>query len=242
MKCKEFANLLDEYLDGELPEEIQESFELHYFECDDCFSLIKTAERLESKEIPIASPETSKPPLWVWKYWKPQLAFASLFLVIIATYLVVDHSNHLKKLYELTTFTAPIYSTSETRGGETGEAGKDMGNLSILFNKAMSFYQSGNYHSALRFLKQIPKQDETPRVMFFKGICCLLTDQKKVAINEFNRIIERMDPSYYDEALYYKSIALVRLNKTVEARVILENLSGMFSPFSPRAKTLLEKI
>ena len=55
MKCSEFTNVIDSYLDGTLAEDKMEALEMHYFECDDCFARLKVAERLHSNEIHIVA-------------------------------------------------------------------------------------------------------------------------------------------------------------------------------------------
>ena len=51
-----------------------------------------------------------------------------------------------------------------------------------------------------------------------------------------------MNPSYYDEAIYYKGIALLRLNKKKQALEQFNNLASMFSPYSKKARVLIGKI
>ena len=74
MTCKEFASLTDSYLRGDLPEEKQEVFELHYFECDSCFAWLKAVERLHSKEVPIVTAVKKSPGSWRHRgpgRWRP---------------------------------------------------------------------------------------------------------------------------------------------------------------------------
>ena len=233
MTCKEFACLIDRYLCGKLPAETQEAFELHYFECDGCFTRLKVAERLLSKEVPMAvesrEPVFTGAMLWTWK---PVLAAAAVLFVVFSSILVLRHSSRMRVLYELSAFSPPVYLTSETRGRENDE----------IVTRAMVFYNRGDYSQALAMLNGIPNPERNPRVVFFKGICFLLTDALKKAVSEFDILIGTMNPSYYDEAIYYKAIGLLRLNKKQEALEQLNHLAGMFSPYAPRAKALLAKI
>jgi tetratricopeptide (TPR) repeat protein len=233
MTCKVFASLIDRYLCGKLPAESQEAFELHYFECDDCFTRLKIAERLLAKEVPIAA-ESRKPlPAWsaIWT-WKPLLAAAAVLFVVISSILLVQHSSRMRVLYKISAFSPPVYISSETRGPETDEG----------LSRAMACYNQGDYSQALALLKKIANPDRNPQVVFFKGICLLLTDAPRKAVREFDIIIRAMNPSYYDEAIYYKAIALLRLNKKREALEHLNHLAGMFSPYANRARALLLKI
>jgi tetratricopeptide (TPR) repeat protein len=234
MTCKEFASLTDGYLRGDLPEEKQEAFELHYFECDSCFAWLKAVERLHSKEVLIVTAVKKPAFAWseLWK-WKPLLAAASaLLVVVLSSIFVIQHSRHMKLIYDISTFSPPVYVESETRGPETCEA----------FAEAMQYYNQGDYTRALQILKQIPASSRNPQVIFFKGVCFLLKDELKNAVTELDIIIENMNASYYDEAIYYKAVALLRMNKKDKGLEQLKHLAGMFSPYSPKAKELIEKV
>jgi hypothetical protein len=234
MTCKEFASLTDSYLHGNLQAEKQEAFELHYFECDGCFARLKAAERLHSKEVPIVA--AVKKPAFEWsELWKlkPLLAAAAaLLVVVLSSIFVIQHSRHMKLIYDMSTFSPPVYMKSETRGPKTNES----------FAEAMQYYNQGNYTQSLEMLKQIPTPSRNPQIIFFKGVCFLLVDEPKNAVIELDIIIESMNASYYDEAIYYKAIALLRMNKKNKALEQLNHLASMFSPYAPKAKGLIEKI
>ena len=243
MNCDKFAALIDCYLNGDLSGEKQEAFELHYFECDHCYLQLKIAERLHSKTLLISmsgekhktikGAKTSFLPV---RKWKPVLAAASLFLVVLLSVFTVNHFNRSKMLYAISSFSPPVYIKSETRGsGESANSDKT-------FAKAMEYYNRKDYTRALEILRNIPGLPSNPQVIFFKGICFLLTDALRDAVKEFDIIIQNMIPAYYDEAIYYKAIALLRMNKKEEALEQLNHLAGMFSPYAPRARTLIEKI
>lgn len=234
MTCKEFARLTESYLCENLPAEQQEAFELHYFECDSCFARLKAAERLYSKEVPIAVAEKKTGFEWseFWK-WKPLMAAAAALLVVVfLSVFVIRYSNHMKLMYSISTFSPPVYINSETRGKDTGET----------FARAMQYYNQGDFTRALEILKKISTTQQNPQVIFFRGVCFLFADELKDALSEFDIIIKDMNPSYYDEAIYYRAIVLLRMNKKQKAQEELKHLAGMFSPYAAKAKTLLKKI
>jgi len=233
MTCKEFACLIDKYLFGNLSDQELEDFELHYFACDDCFTQLKISERLKAKEVPIVI--ASRKPIMTLSglfTWKPLLAAAALIIIIFSSIFLLQHADKMKHLYRATSFSPPVYIESETRGLNSKDT----------FSKAMDFYSQGDYSQTLRTLMKISSIDRNPQITFFKGICFLLTDEPKNAVKEFDLIIEEMNPSYYDEAIYYKAIALLRLNKKKKALEHLQNLSAMFSPYSPKARDMIKKV
>lgn len=242
MICSDFTALTDRYLKEELPEEKREAFEAHFFECDGCFTELKLRERLYSKEIPVVTGDTRGAWAQVWSRLpdilpsfnlKPALVLASVLLVVVSSLLVVNNYKSAEFLYEISAFEPPAYAPpTETRGpGETDA-----------FDHAMALYEKKAYNDALEQLNKAADGPVNPRVLFFKGIMHLQTEEPATALLQFNKIIETMDPSYYDEAIFYKGIALLRLNKKKAALQQFHNLADMFSPYAPKAKAIIQKI
>lgn len=232
MICKEFNCLIDSYLKGKLPEAEQEAFEFHYFGCDPCFTALKIRQHLPQGIGHMESPLPLVMPLW--RRWQTLSALAALFIVVILGIWFISGHGDEKTRYNLTAVPAPLYMTAETRGETTTTSAQ-------FFSQAMAFYQQKNYRQALTHLQAIGTTTNT-QVIFFRGICLLYTDQWETAINDFDQILKQQNTSYQDETLYYKAIALIRLNKIADARVVLETLMTLFSPYAAKAKDLRNKL
>jgi tetratricopeptide (TPR) repeat protein len=229
MNHKEFRKHIDDYLLEKLDGTLAEAFEAHYFECDDCFLELKTHELLITKNVPIYLEPSNK----TVRSWlpKPALTFASFFLVAVIVLFLFNSYRHNKKLEEISSFSPPIYLQNEIRGTQPEE----------LFSRAMAAYTSKDYGASLGHLQNI-RETNNPQVQFFTGMNYLLLKKNRKAIAFFDQIIDAMNPSYYDEAIYHKGIALVRLNKIEKALVEFQNLAQMHSPFASRAKKMIQKV
>lgn len=233
MNCREFKDLTGGYLLEELAEDKREAFEAHYFECDDCFAELKIQERLFSKEIPVVL--KGRKPVFVFDWnWKPVLAMASFVVVAFLSWWVFMGTGAQGPFYELSLVEPPVYFESETRGPGIEANGT--------LSSAMSLYSKKQYTDALKILKSLDKEPVNPQVVFYRGICYLETGETKAAVKQFDIIIRQMNASYYDESIFYKAIALLRLNKVEESLEQLKLVADMYSPYAPRAKALTEKI
>lgn len=226
MNCKRFEDLIEEYLTGIIPEEEKESFEEHYFICDKCYTSLKIIENIYKKKIRIVT-SGKKVPSFIFK---PAMIFASLLLMVFSSTLYFNYKRDLRELKNITSFKAPVFIKNETRNNIQEDK----------FFSAMEYYNKSDFKTALNLLKKTDK--ETPRILFFKGVINLINNKPGTAIKIFNAIISQMDPSYYDNALYFKSIALLRMNRKKEALKELKNLKNMFSPFREKAEMLIEKV
>lgn len=227
MICKEFDFLIDCYLHGDISEEDRETFEEHYFTCDECFTKLKINERLHKKGFRVVL--KGKKPLFILK---PILVLSSIFVLVISSIIFINGVNRSRVMNELSKFSPPIFVPIETRNVSTQEK----------FFLAMKHYKNKEYNQALQILENIELQSDNPQVTFFTGICYLINDNPRTAIKKFDIIIKDMNPSYYDEAIYYKGKALLKLKKKKAAMEQFENLSKMFSPYASRAKSILKEL
>jgi len=231
MKCKEFELLIDYYLKGELGDKKQEEFEEHYFTCDSCFLNLKIKEKILNKEISIKNNEKNK---LISLILKPAMVFAAV-LIIFVSVLFINNNNtkHFNKNFIniVNNEEIPIYMIKEQRG----EFKEDK-----TFEKAIEFFEKKEYLKSLNLLNKVENQNL--KINFLKAICYLKLMKPKKAIKEFDKIIKTMHPSYYDEALYYKSLALLIMNKKEEAKKILNQLKRMFSPYALKSEIIIKKI
>jgi hypothetical protein len=232
MKCLECRRLMERYLQGGLMDPQQEEFERHYVGCDSCFSELHIREKLFGKEIRISARERSK-----FFFLKPLIVFSSLFMIIGAVLFTVLQQR-IRFYDRLSRFEPPIFISSQTRNIQPTGPG-----IEEKFTRAMSFYNQKKFRAALAILQ--PMQTDGiahPKLAFFTGICYLLEEAPVDSIVMFDSIIGTMDPAYFDEAIYYKGIALLRMRKKAEALDQFRNLAGMVSPVSLRAREMIRKI
>jgi len=230
MICSEFSALVPRYLKGDLADPLLGEFEQHYFQCDRCFSDLQVEEKLVNKEFTVNTGNII--PIGTRSMVKFLAAAASFVLVAVLSVFYFSNANYQKRLYEASQFTAPSFITSESR--HAGQIGP--------FMAAMDFYKEGQYEQARVILEKIPPGKRDMPVVFFQGVCHLLEEDHNAAIRQFNIIISDMNPSYYDEAIYYKAIALLRLDKIAKAKELLYNLTDMLSPFACKSRAMLEKV
>jgi len=232
MKCRESRRLMDRYLQGGLAEPLLEEFERHYIDCRSCFSELRVREKLARKEIRIHAPERLQS-----FALKPVLVFSSLFLIVGAALFMV-RMQKIRFYDRLSRFDPPIFISSQLRNYQPSDS-----EIEAAFARAMRFYNQKRYRDALDILQPLrPNRLPHPKLSFFTGICHLLEDHPTDAIVMFDSIIRTMDPAYFDEAIYFKGIALLRLRKKAEAIGQFRNLAGMVSPFSIQAGEMIEKI
>jgi len=231
IECKEFSKLIIPYLYDKLDKDDTELFELHYFSCNKCFTELKIAQHLNSGRVPIRPNVRQRTFLF-----RPAFVLSSLLLLLIfsTVIFIIEPSKNINQYYKISKFTPPLYVKAETRGNYDYK----------FFDKAMVYYNNKNYKLALKELNKISSMKyKNYKIVFFKGICNLLNDKYEQAIDDFSIIISNMNPSYFDESIYYRGIAFLRMGKKEKAITELKNLStDKYSPFSQKAVSLIKNI
>ncbi len=226
MKCKEFESLIGNYLEGTIEDNKREIFEEHYFVCDECYASLVLIENLREKNVRIVP---GKQRNYSFTF-RPALFFASLILVVFTSLFVTDFNNRKEKLLDISDFSAPLYVKGENRGDD----------FSDMFHEAMDNYQNSNYKKAYIIIASI--ENGNPKTWFFRGILALLNGKNKDALIHFDKIIVEMSPSYYDEAIYYRGICYLRLNRKHDAVKQFKMLESMFSPLRQKAAEMVKRI
>jgi len=236
MKCREFRNLIDAYLQETIDEAQRERFEEHFFACRDCFLGLQINESLRSREVPV--PLKEKPRFFVYKVLRPALVMSSLFLLILSSALLLRQSHQARKLQEISRFEFPLYHQGEMRGRD-----ERAGALESEFSRAMQLYQAGKFSAALLILEQ-PEFAAAglPKVEFFRAICYLGKNDPGRSGAILDDLIRAMDPAYFDEALYYKGFVLLRQGRKRAARLQFEKIAAMLSPMAGKARSMVRKI
>ncbi len=224
MKCKEFQSLIDFYLEGNIEENKREIFEEHYFLCDKCYLSLKISEILHEKKVRILPKEKKRYAI----AFKPAMIFASFLLIVLSSLFIIDLKENNIELVKISKFSPPVFVEGENRGSVIPD----------IFSEAMDYYKSGKYKKAGQIISSVEKG--SPKIWFFSGIIALINGNNNKALRFFNFITDKMDPSYYDEAVFYKGICYLRMKKKKDAIREFETLKTMYSHLSNEASQKLK--
>ena len=258
MNCKEVEeqDVLERYLLDRLTESQRDEFEEHYFECQSCFSQLRTGLTVqeELRHQPLMPTQAGGGLLrrvWVWT--PAFVTLALLFGAGIWWYSARKHQSPQQvsssppranpevsgqsqppspaapSLEELAHVEPPPYAAVVLRGAQD-EAHET-------FHKAMQYYLRGDYANAVPGLRAAAKASpRTASFNFYLGACYLLTDQTEAAIESFRKTVSLGDPAYSERAHFYLAKAYLRkkevspaedeLQKTIRLRGSMEAEAG----------------
>jgi tetratricopeptide (TPR) repeat protein len=263
MNCKEAEerDSLEGYLLDRLSEAERDEFELHYFECESCFSQLQTGlmVQAELQRQPLARSQAGDPLPRRMRAWTPAfVTVALLFAVGTWWYSTRKQSSQQVSLSptaaspettaqsqppsfaapfleELARVEPPPYSAVVLRGGvdETQQT----------FRKAMQYYVKGDYAHAIPGLRvAVQASPQTTRFNFYLGACYLLTDQTDLAIESFHNTISLGDPAYSELAHFYLAKGYLRKKEIVAAEDELQKTIRLHGSMETEAGEILHQL
>jgi hypothetical protein len=257
MTCNrvERENLVERYVSGRLEPDLNELFERHYFDCEECAEKVETwlaiagplrdmapeIRREMAHEMARESVVTMPPPRS--RGWAGAAAIAAGVLVVVGVSLLprmdvpapVSAPVVAKRdagLTELARLDPPAYAAPDFRGAET--------TAETRFREAMSAYLQRDYERAIGGLKSSLALDPTaaaPR--FFLGACELLTGRNAEGIRDLEQAAASGSP-FAEEARFDLAKGYLMAGRREEAVAALRFLESQGGEFAVPARRLAD--
>lgn len=111
---------------------------------------------------------------------------------------------------------------------------------------AVDKYNTGKYEQAsVAFEETLKNSPNDKEALFLQAVSLLGTKEKanaRKAITNLDKLIASGDANYKESARWYKSLALVKLNKKKDASRILKEIIGMNGTYKVQAENLLKDL
>lgn len=137
-----------------------------------------------------------------------------------------------------------VYTFDGVPGGWTYDSDRSVFvDVETVKQDAMDAYKRKNYSEAVRQFETLLKQEPSlAESRFFCGLSYLELGNPTAAIGHFDFLLRNRDHNYLHQAKWYKSLALIKLNRKKEASAILENVSKENGEFRQKAVELLDDL
>ena len=253
MECLQFEDkeFVERYLAGSLGAEERDSFEEHYFACDQCFAALQTQRALQA-ELSASAPQICAMPLPHPARLRWEFAFAAAAVLILTFFTlrwatkrnpspaaqpleIAKSTPAGPSLSDLAQFDPPAYAPAILRGSQT-RAMRD-------FRMAMKPYQQGDYARAVAALQtDVRLNPEDPGALFFLGVSHLLAGQTANGIAVLQQCIALGDTPYLEEAHFYLAEGFLRKGDASAARGELSEVVRLKGDYEDKAQRLLEQL
>ena len=253
MECAHIKReeVVERYLTGSLGPQERESFEEHYFVCEQCFAALQAHRALQA-ELSASAPQIRAMPAPNPTAWRWAAAMATAAVVILAVLGIrwgmrlglsppAPPTQTMKpgpagpSLAELARFDPPSYTPTVLRGAQDEAMRK--------FRGAMKHYQQGDYARAITGLRAAAKLNpKDPAALFFLGVSHLLANQTDEGIAVLQQCVALGDTLYVEEVHYYLVKAFLRKGDLAAARRELEQVVRLEGDHEDEARRLLQQL
>jgi len=251
MECGQIKReeIVERYLTGALRPEERESFEEHYFACEQCFAALQ-AQRALQAELSASAPQIRAMPApnpTSWRWTAAMMATAAVVIVAVLgirwgtkpdlspSAMTTQTVQPGPSLAELARFDPPTYTPVVLRGAQDDATRK--------FGVAMKYYQQGDYARAITGLREAAKLNpQDPGTIFFLGVSLLLADQTDDGIAVLQQSVALGDTPYLEEAHYYVAKAFLRKSDLAAAEAELQKTVQLKGDLESKAQELAKAI
>jgi tetratricopeptide (TPR) repeat protein len=253
MECAQIKHeeVVERYLTGSLDPQERESFEEHYFACEQCFAALQ-AQRALQAELSASAPQIRAMPApnpTAWRWTAAMVTAAVVILAVVgirwgmrpglsppaAPTQTMPSGPASPSLAELSRFVPPTYTPAVLRGAQDEAMRK--------FRVAMKHYQQGDYARAIVGLREAAKLNpKDAGALFFLGVSYLLSGQTDEGTAALQESVALGDTPYLEESLYYLAKAFLRKGDRAAARRELEEVVRLRGDHEDEARRLLQQI
>jgi len=253
MECAQIKReeVVERYLTGSLHPEERESFEEHYFACEQCFAALQAHRALQA-ELSASAPQIRAMPAPIPTVWRWTAAMVTAAVVILAALgirwgvkpdlsppasptQIMQPGPAGPSLAELARFDPPTYTPAVLRGAQDEAMRK--------FRVAMKHYQQADYARAISGLREAAKLNpKDAGALFFLGVSYLLSGQTNEGIAALQQSVALGDTPYLEEAHYYLGKAFLRKGNLAVARRELEEVVRLDGDHEDEARRLLQQL
>ncbi len=163
------------------------------------------------------------------QYWKQIASVAAVFLVFVSGYWYANSVRSLNQLYD------DYYSVDEVylnvRSGNT--------TTTDVLEQGLLLFEKNKFQESIIYFEQLPT---SITAVYYCGIAHMEIDEYELAKNKFDQVIEDYTNVFYDQALWYKGLCLLKQEKSEEAKFVFNRIAKSESFYNNQAQELIDKL
>jgi len=161
--------------------------------------------------------------------WQYIASIAALLLIFVGSYYFSYQEVNTTALYEQYYNLDDVYLN--TRSGNSTP--------SDLLEKGLMLFENDEYRESITYFEQLP---QSVTALYYSGVAHMEINEYNIAIFKFDQVISDDLNIFYDQALWYKGLSLLKLQKSDEAESIFRKISTSDSYYSQKATKLVDNM
>lgn len=163
------------------------------------------------------------------KYWKQIASVAAVFMIFVSGYWYVNSQRALNQLYEDYYNIDEVYLNTRSGNSVTSD----------LLEQGLLLFENDQYQESIGYFEQLPT---SITAVYYSGVAHMEIDEFEVAKYKFDQVIDDYVNVFYDQALWYKGLCLLKQNKEDDARLVFAKIAKSESYYNNQAKEIVSKL
>lgn len=162
-------------------------------------------------------------------YWKHIASVAAVLLLFFGGYWYMNMSQSTHQLFDQYYEIDEVYMN--TRSGNS--------NSTDILEQGLLLFENDQYKESINYFEQVPS---SITAVYYSGVAHMEIGEYEVAKYKFNQVIDNYVNVFYDQAMWYKGLCLLKQDHEKDALVVFNTISKSNSYYKDKAKELANKL
>jgi len=163
------------------------------------------------------------------KIWHQVASAAAILLIMFGSYYLMNQPRSATELFDDYYQLDDVYLN--TRSGNFLNTG--------VLEQGLILFEKDKYRESISYFEKLPN---SITAIYYSGVAHMELGDYDVACYKFELVIKDYLNVFYDQALWYKGLCLIKQGKTKSAKRIMKDISKTDSYYRIQAKELLNEL
>lgn len=193
-------------------------------------ALFQFRETLQDVSTQYRKNHNGKETIDLRQYWRQIASVAAVLVIFLGGYWYINNQSvSTEQLYE------QYYELDEvfmnTRSGNSA--------TTDLLEQGLLLFENDQYLESIDYFEQLPT---SITAVYYSGVAHMEIGEFEVAKYKFDQVIDNYVNVFYDQAMWYKGLCLVKQDHVSDAKLIFSNIAKSDSYYKNQAKELADKL
>lgn len=163
------------------------------------------------------------------QYWKQIASIAAIVLIFLGGYWYFNLSNSTESLFEQYYELDEVYLNTRSGNSTTTD----------VLEQGLLLFERDQYIESINYFEQLPT---SITAIYYSGVAHMEIGEYEVAQYKFDQVIDNYVNVFYDQAMWYKGLCLMKQDQVNDAREIFNTIAKSESYYKNKAKEIADKL
>lgn len=163
------------------------------------------------------------------RYWKHIASTAAVLFIFLGSYWYFNRISSPEALFERYYHSDEVYLNSRSGNATPTD----------LLEQGLLLFEKDQYEESINYFEQLPT---SITAVYYSGVAHMEIGEYEVAKFKFDQVIENYVNVFYDQAMWYKGLCLLKQGQIKDAKSIFKNIKKSDSYYKNQANEIIDKL